>query len=619
MQHRVGIGLMGLVAIGALGACTATTTDSGAGGASGTTGTGGSSAAGAAGSTAGGAAGSSAGGTSAGGTSAGGAGGGAGAGACEAGPPCGMVDGNGTCDATGAVQFCQAPPPGTKCDAILQTKKCQSYEKCGKDAVGIASCQLATACVPSDVSCKDTNTVQTCAADGSAYTPKACDPGTVCKQPPGKQATCLAVAGATMATDTLSGQVNFEYRSPTKTGPSALKTDAAWLQFIAVYEGTDYIGSAITDNDGKFTAPLTKPATANTTVYVYTLDFDPVTKNPLVGVVHNTDPNIDTLTATKGYWFWSNKGDACGIQPATVTPDAGGKHTMATLTVPESCGSGAIRVFQWIRYGMNRLGNPDFGLMATKGKKQDTIAVFWEPGEHSACGACFLGKQAGGATVKLPGAPDDTYDTLIQISGSNDYPTQWSYSVLSHETGHWVMANYSRSPGEGGPHYVAQASIPGLAYSEGWATAFGQGNLASAFGPTDPDNPLYIDTQQGTTFWVDISQAQWTNGALDLPDPNGAIDQKVNENVISDMIWHLWQGQGPDSGTYQNVGDEKIFTAFQTGRLTDPNLNRGYPKLDLIDFYDAVVCSKVATDAQVKTTSDAVTYPWGVYNQAKCQ
>ena len=120
-------------------------------------------------------------------------------------------------------------------------------------------------------------------------------------------------------------------------GPSALKTDAAWLQFVAVYEGTDYIGSAITDSNGDFKAPLTKPATATTTVYVYTLDFDSVTKNPLVGVVHNTDPNIDTLTATQGYWFWSNQGDsACGLKPATVA------HRSASGSSPPSAQCRAI-------------------------------------------------------------------------------------------------------------------------------------------------------------------------------------------------------------------------------------------------------------------------------------
>ena len=599
MQHRASIGLLGLAALAALAACSASNSDSGGGGgaAGAGAGQGGSTAAGgAAGASAGGAAGAATG-------------------------PCGNVDANGVCDGN-SVKYCQTPPPGQMGmqDApVLKTKACASYEKCSVDAKGVAGCQLSLACIPNDVSCKDAKTVTTCKADGSGVTEMACDAGTTCTQPPGKQAVCLAVQGAATAKDTLEGCVDFEFRSPTKTGPSAIKTDAAWLQFIAVYNGTDYIGSAITGNDGCYKAELTKPATAATTVYLYSLDFDPKSGNPLVGVVHNTDPMIQTLTADKGYWFWSNAGDpGCGLTAAPVTPDTSGagKHKMAKMTVPETCGSGAIRVFQWIRYGMNRLYNE---VPSTMGKPQSTIAVFWEPGEKAACGACFIGKQAGGATVKLPGgAPPDQYDTLIQISGGNDYPTQWSYSVLSHETGHWVMANYSRSPGEGGPHYVAQASIPGLAYSEGWATAFGQDNV-TAPDPMNPD-PLYIDTQQGTTFWVDISQAAWSMGNLDLPDPNGAIDQKVNENVVSDMIWHLWQPlpAAGDSSPYQKLGSDKIFSAFQSARLTDPSLNRGYAKLDLIDFYDAVVCSKAGTDAQVKGASDPVTYPWSAYNTPVC-
>jgi hypothetical protein len=180
------------------------------------------------------------------------------------------------------------------------------------------------------------------------------------------------------------------------------------------------------------------------------------------------------------------------------------------------------------------------------------------------------------------------------------------------------MANNSLSPGEGGPHYLGQPSKPGLAYSEAWATAFGQSNISS---------PIYVDQQEGTFFWVDISKYTYSNGSLQKCDPEGPIDQFVNENVAAGMIWKLWAyqpGQTPDTESVavedaqgQALGSDKIFKTLTYPALVNGTLNRGYSKVDTVDFLDAAFCSGSATDAQLKAVCDTAGFPYDPANR-KC-
>lgn len=613
--------------------------------------------------------------TSSGGTSASGgssADGGAGGGSTTGGTsaqggasadPCQGVPSNGVCVDAHTVKACRLPPPGSTDPPVIQTVACDTNYACSADPHGGASCKLTTVCDPGSTQCSDDNgAVETCKADGSGYDSSACASGTRCGANPGEAVSCIGIPGAAgTGQETLSGCITFESHGISVDGVAdQVSPQPGVLQFVAVYNGDNYIGAAVTGAaDGCFQAPLTEPATADTTVYVYALDFDPDTGNPLVGVVHNDDPEIKTFTSTNGYWHWSNQdaaqGSCAGIQePVQLNTLGAGQHSIGTtdhdgdgsadMLIPECEGSGALRIFQWVRFGMVRLGPDHHGLdqigpgevvHSTEGVHQPSLAAFWEPGVDAACGACFIPGSLGGATVDLGGGQSDHYDTLMQISGSNDSPTQWSYSVLSHEFGHYVMATYSKSPGEGGPHYVAEASIPGLAYSEGWATAFGAYNVSTPVDVTAVDpahgvkvagwDPIYIDVQEGTTFYVNIDAGDWSGNpsALEKPDPNGGLDQNVNENILAGMIFKLMghpqqvtddvKGPGTpgaaSSEEYAALGAEAIFKGFQSQQLVS-GVGRGYPKIDMIDFLDAQKCAGVATGDQIQTVSTPAGYPW---------
>ena len=39
-------------------------------------------------------------------------------------------------------------------------------------------------------------------------------------------------------------------------------------------------------------------------------------------------------------------------------------------------------------------------------------------------------------------------------------------------------------------------------------------------------------------------------------------------------------------------------------------MNRGYKRIDMIDYLDAMTCAKTATGAQIQAVADSVNYPW---------
>lgn len=173
------------------------------------------------------------------------------------------------------------------------------------------------------------------------------------------------------------------------------------------------------------------------------------------------------------------------------------------------------------------------------------------------------------------------------------------------------MQSYSKSPGEGGEHFVDEASKPGLAYSEGWASFVGQTNISI---DNSNNDPIEFRKSEGTTFWVDISKITSSDGTTDLPDPNGPIDQYISENVVTAMMWSLWAGANAQAP--QNLGDGPMFNVLPGARLTG-DVNRGYMTVDFVDYLDAMKCEGQATAAQISAVTQPAQYPYD--NQELCQ
>jgi hypothetical protein len=545
----------------------------------------------------------------AGGNADGGTGGGGGSAGATNNGACGDISVNGACADDQTLKTCVIPEtndPTANPEYVL-TKTCAPGTAC-TTINGIAQCKLLGECAAGDISCTyDQTKLRTCEGTDTDthWVDTPCDTANSekCIVPkPGEPARCQVVPSNSGGNGPrMTGRIQYEYRKPTKTGWSNVEVQDATDVYVAIFDNGEMIGKALSGYDpdtqqflydGSFKADLTRAPTDATEVWVWPMAFNYDTGQPLMAVAKLVDTDVLTNAETSNaYW-------AFGTDVGTLGKTVDGNVTnVGDWTITEAEGSGALNIYRWIDYGLLRTAN---GISPS----QHSLIVYWNPETGTpSCGACFCGPSCGGGKVKYGDGPNDVdqYDSWIALGGpSNDGSTEWARAVISHEFGHYVMMNYSASPGEGGPHYVAAASKPGLAYSEGWATSFGMTNVGS---------PVYIDQQDGTFFWVDLSKYDYSGGPLEKPDPNGAIDQYINENVVAGMIWKLWVDQSLDPDG-RNLGDDKIFATLTNPKLVDGTYNRGYYKVDLVDFLDSAICSGSATVEDVASVTGPAQYPY---------
>ena len=102
-------------------------------------------------------------------------------------------------------------------------------------------------------------------------------------------------------------------------------------------------------------------------------------------------------------------------------------------------------------------------------------------------------------------------------------------------------------------------------------------------------------------------------GAIDFyANLDGGIDQFINENIVAGMIFKLnADASGVDSPITggQGLGPDPLFKTFISPRVTG-SANRGYFKVDLIDFFDGGRCSEALPNASITSVSNDVTFPW---------
>jgi hypothetical protein len=559
------------------------------------------------------------------GGAAGGAGGAAGSGGSGGTPedPCQGIPTTGRCVGTDKIEGCvvsgepDTPPQLTEvtCDALTECKEVN----------GAAACVPTGDCLPGESACKDPATLQECDGTGS-WKETACG-GDSCVSQPGLGAQCLAQAPSTGIL--LKGKLEYQLRKPNDpVEPTdysdTLETEGATDFFITVYDLTDnaLLGMALTSpggngkNPGDWEVELDRQPDADTYVYFWPMLFDQ-SGAPFFALAKAQSDDAMHQKSTE-YWSWGFEACPSGVDCTAQDIQIG------TQVIDEASGSGGAHVYQWMVYSFFRLSEmPDAsGSKAIMdGIKPLSMAIFWQPGPETGgspngvkfnCGNCFVPPLGGGAEVTYDQANGlvDRYDSTMNISGREpDYRSHWSRSTLNHEFGHWAMQTYSRSPGEGGPHYVDSPSLPGLAYSEAYATFSGQTNVSG--GDNANGDPVYFTVQYNNGFWVNIAKASYSGGSLERPNPSGALDQDINENIISSMMWSLWHASGsPSSGLApQGLGDAPVFSTLRSNRLLN-GPDRGYYKVDFVDFLDAMKCDSLADDNQLEAVAGAVDYPW---------
>jgi hypothetical protein len=435
-----------------------------------------------------------------------------------------------------------------------------------------AYCKLTATCREGQSRCTSSTTREVC--DKSAWQSMTCPGAQQCSTFPGLGAACV-LPGINVV---VQGTLRFERRVPnsTLTGYTAPAAAPAPGVFVEVVDGSEVLGTGFTDSNGQFAVGAYRPPSATAKLVFVPIAFFP-DDSPAYGVAIPKDK--DTVNTSLGMWSFSSSN-----LPAAV----GGVINTGTQTVTAE-DSGAINIFTWMAAHFARVTTL-FG----RAPAQSVIAL-WTPNVDMFCLACFINR-AGGGTYVGGGTLPLHFDNTILLSGTTGSPLQWSASVINHEIGHFIMHEYGQSPGEGGVHYLNMPEAPGLAWSEGYATWAGQAALS--VGLATP-NPRYFTRQQGTTFYIDISNVTSSAGMIPLPNPNGPIDQDIGEIAVAAIAWDLWR----------TAGDAAISTSLALPRVTS-SLNRGYKTLDLVDFADAALCGGRATSAQVTSSMTKFRFPW---------
>jgi hypothetical protein len=357
----------------------------------------------------------------------------------------------------------------------------------------------------------------------------------------------------------LTGRVLYEHRLPNaaRTDWGALQEAGAAGFAVFSLRGSERVDAALTslaDADaGRFSVRVREPATPDDRIVVAALVDDGRGALALAvadpGGPAGQRPPFAATPAAPRVWSWSWRVDQ-------LAPDE-------TLRIPEAAGSGAARVFDMARravsHGAAASGGP--GLSAVVWLNLD---VTWS------CGACFAPRAVR--------AFDQDFLSQVAYPGGSDRQV-WSDTVVAHEFGHWSMASFGLSPGEGGPHTINNPLSHGIAWSEGYATWFGASTR---------NDPVYVDRQRGSMFWFDIAARRLGRGTWLRPNPTLGLLQPIAENEVSAILWALAPTAPRDA----------LSVALSSRRMTLPPFARGYRNTTamtnvpvLPDFLDALVCA----------------------------
>lgn len=389
----------------------------------------------------------------------------------------------------------------------------------------------------------------------------------------------------------VSGNIQFEALIPS-TGVNGVVLDKlialpAFGMVVGVRDGSgNVIGLSEVDDEGDFSVTLDRelPAAGAELVFVAAW-FPDVNAGALLAVLDPGSGGSPT-SRTSPIWAW--------------TKDVPASGKVGDLIIREASGSGAAYVYLFTLGAMGTILNDTLGGQAGG---MNSLAVLWSPGVAWSCGCCY----AGGMSQTT--SSGSVLEQSIFLGGESGGPSAWGYAVMLHEFGHYVARNYSRDDSPGGPHTLGVPVVPAFAWSEGFASFFAVSTFSRWIGEA---MPRYWDIQNGTSFWIDYSAGQYTNGAIGKPNMGGGMAQSLDENFVGYALWHLWDGddlpeENPGDGTA--LGTERTIRALSAPRMLQAN--RGAAGADLVDFVDAVLCDDPGLKNKVTSTLvDYVGFPY---------
>ncbi len=205
------------------------------------------------------------------------------------------------------------------------------------------------------------------------------------------------------------------------------------------------------------------------------------------------------------------------------------------------------------------------------------LTVEWLPGRAFPCSSCYV---AG----------------VISLGGRDDDPDEYDDSVIAHEFAHFVADLNGRDDSPGGYHDGTPAWPP-LAWSEGYATFFGQWALADR---------VYFDSFE---WGVGVDDVE----VFDTPDAFGTLDGAptgwVSESLVTAILWDLADGGAGEAADAVAQGDralDPLFGYLPSGLFED----RGAEGADLVDYLDGWFCHGLDQEGGVRALTDHRRFPY---------
>jgi hypothetical protein len=494
--------------------------------------------------------------------------------------PCNGVPTEGRCSGTSTIEYCAVSTGSGQPE--LKLYDCPVGEQCSV-ANGIASCELVGSCRPGTVECVNVNQRRGCSDNGTWQT-ESCGTGTC------RDSALGAYCAPAVASRYFNGTLSYDVRAPNDTltdWDTQLYTATMSNMLVLSFSGEDFLDITTTDENGAF--KIRVPSSPASTDRVVAVAANADSNGDLIFFVANPGHSTtgvhstDDIGAKPNLWSWAWQTNTLGAS--------------ADLQITEADGSGAARIFDYLRYAYYTAQN-EFG-----GKSGLSMVAWVGYGTSWDCGACF-------APWPISTMGFNMQSQIWFPADSNQ--SFWADSVTAHELGHWVMSSYSTSPNEGGTHYLGNPTFPGQAWSEGWATWFSAAIRNDSY---------YVDKQGGSMFWSDIDSRSYGSGTTwQRPKPANGLLQRIDENEVSSMMWSL------------SNSSQTAFSKMMTG-LGSPKMNkspwaRGYTRHTwdmngasftnvndtrvsapmLADYLDTLMCSGFT-----KTVIDAATNPTTAY------
>ncbi|MDP3208259.1 MAG: hypothetical protein Q8M65_03845, partial [Rhodoglobus sp.] len=338
--------------------------------------------------------------------------------------PCSGVTYAGRCATATSVEYCSVTTETGS--PHIERYACGAGERCAIRPSGYADCVPTATCRTGDVECIGPTQLRQCA--GGSWVSTTC-PRECISSPIGD------FCGANLATRVVTGRVMYMARGPNDASrPSGWSTTAfaASAQSFLVLsvrrnsDGTvsniDAVPTSVgTSDGGRFSIRVPTVPTASDSIIVMAAAGDGnggisyVVARP--GFTRAGEQFTGAPAPAPSLWFWEWAANRF------VSGD--------TLTITESMGSGAARIFDYLRYTYGYVqgiyGRPGLPLVA-----------WLQFGTSWSCGACMARRPTtlfGSGTA--PGLP-------FQVQGYFDGSIAqgyWSDPVTAHEFGQWVMSS----------------------------------------------------------------------------------------------------------------------------------------------------------------------------------